>query len=698
MRFRLQKKLLLLIAVLSLALIIASVLISSRLYSNNLERNTRGLCSESGDALSEKIEREHADFMSGYQDKIDSVYREHRVVLESLDENSFESFDKRQEFFDHLTEDIFPPKQGMGMSYDMLVFKNEYSQILDQMDILSYPSGLDIASVFYYDQTYGNIVYLFDRQPEGSTRYNFPVSVQKPWDDRLKEALEANAPVSFIDDSTCYGLTPVNGAGENVFVLFGRQTADLEQNVRLFSLYSFVITLGATLIIGLVMLLFANRLIVKNVRKLTEASEKFTSQIDSETPERVSAGITAKDEIGALSSQFDKMQGAILGYVSSLAEKTSAEERMKAELSLAARIQSEALPKGGLKAGAVILDNFLKPAREVGGDLYDYFMLDEKRLFFCLADVSGKGIPASLFMMRAKELIKAGIRAGSSLDEFAFRLNNELCAGNEESIFITAFFGVLDTESGLLSYLRAGQEEPFLRRDGQVTRLGEESNFVLGVFEDAEYQADTVTLEAGDALLVFTDGLNEGINEENEEFGYDRIAEAFRTAQEDIPGVLFDVLQHFCGTAEQFDDVTMLALTFGKTKRIELTDPDYDDITAVTDTILEELQDMEQDRTFEIGLMIDEVMNNQISYAFEQTEQPRLNVILRRLTNDVALTFEDNGTAFDPLTEVTEERLEESEGGYGLMLIRTFSDEQCYERSDGYNRLTIKKHMDSPAQ
>ena len=509
MKSGIRKKLLLLIGLLSLALIIASVLISSKLYSDSLERNVASQCAETSDSLCSSIHSEHIDFIRDYAAKVRAVYDENREELEEASEREFKSFEEREEYYSRFTEGIFPPRSGLGMSYEMLVFMHEYSLMLDRMDMLSFAGGMDSASVFYYDREHGNLVCMIDRMPEGSTRYSFPVSVRKPADERLKAALDKGAAETFFNETECFSLAPVSGAENEVFVLFSKQTGDLPHSVRLFSFYSFIITLGATLIIGAVVLLFADRLIVKNVKKLTAASEKFTSEIHGGCPEKVSADIRSKDEIGELSEKFDIMQDSILGYVSSLAEKTAKEEKMNAELGLAARIQSESLPKGGLKTGAAELCSFLKPAREVGGDLYDYFMLDDRRMFFCLADVSGKGIPASLFMMRAKELIKANVPTSATLGEFAFKLNNELCRGNEESIFITAFFGVLDTVSGKLDYLRAGHEEPFLKRGGEVKQIGEESNTILGVFEDAEFTADETELCPGDVLLMFTDGLNE---------------------------------------------------------------------------------------------------------------------------------------------------------------------------------------------
>ena len=380
----------------------------------------------------------------------------------------------------------------------------------------------------------------------------------------MLSALENGETLTSFDSNVCRVLKPIKDdqSEETIaFLLIGDNTESIAKSAGIFSQYAFFITIGATLIIAVFVLLFAERLIVKNVRRLSSASELFTSDISGGKPEKVSAGISSHDEIGDLSGKFDVMQDAIIGYIDSLEEKTAKEERMKAELSLAARIQSEALPKGGFMGKDFFLESFLKPAKEVGGDFYDYFMLDEYRLFFCIADVTGKGIPAALFMMRAKELIKSGVSACGSLPELAYTVNNELCSGNEENLFITAFFGVFDTKTGKLSYLRAGHEQPILLRNGETKHIGDESNCVLGVFEDTEFIPDEVELIKGDVLLMYTDGLNEGVNTENEEFGYERIEDTIRISKGDIAYTLFQALERFKGDAEQFDDVTMLVLS-----------------------------------------------------------------------------------------------------------------------------------------
>ncbi|MBR3381677.1 MAG: SpoIIE family protein phosphatase [Clostridia bacterium] len=692
MRFGISKKLLLLIAALSLALIAASVVVSSRLYASSLKREAKKLCEETADSLAESITNERIDFMNGFKSKIEAAYLANREELEAASGAEFESFEKREEFYERFTEGIFPPKQGLGLSYEAATFKLEYQNLLDSMDMLSYAGGLDVASVFFYDAEHGSIVYLVDRQPEGSTLYNFPASVSKPRDAQLKEALETLSPTAYVIGTKCVAATPVDGTDGTVFVLFASYNAETETGVRLFSLYTLLMLLGATALIGAFILMFANRLIVRNVRKLSAAAEAFTSQIDGGSPERISAGISSRDEIGDLSGKFDLMQGAILGYARTLEEKTSREERMKAELGLAARIQEESLPHGSLRRGGAELTSFLKPAKEVGGDLYDYFMLDDRRMFFCLADVSGKGIPASLFMMRASALIKSGVAQGKPLSRFAFDLNNELCSGNEESIFITAFFGVLDTLTGRLEFLRAGHEEPFLRRAGGITRLGRESNYVLGVFDDADFLAEETTLSPGDTLFMFTDGLDEGVDPDNEAFGYDRIAGVLGASADDVNSAMYSALVDFCRGAEQFDDVTMLTLRVsGLTLRFP--DPGYADIAKASESVLRELSAFPKERVSEAGVIVDEIMNNEITYGLAEAEDPLITLTLRVEGDTAVLMFEDNGAAFDPLTDVTPEALENSEGGFGILFVKSLSDSRAYVREGGLNRLTVKKNM-----
>ena len=182
MKFGIREKLIVLMTGLSLALIIASVLISSRLYSDSLEKELKDRSYETADSLTESIENELSEFIAGYSEKIREVYEANREELEDASTREFESYEKREAYYEQFTEGIFPPKGLMGMTYEMLVFQNDFNSLRNRMDMLSFASGMTTASVFYYDSEHGNIVYLVDRQPEGSTLYHFPLSVEKPCD------------------------------------------------------------------------------------------------------------------------------------------------------------------------------------------------------------------------------------------------------------------------------------------------------------------------------------------------------------------------------------------------------------------------------------------------------------------------------------------------------------------------------------
>ena len=702
MRFTIRRKLVLLMIALGLALAVASGVISSSFYAASMKKNIEKSCLEAAENICSITEESSTDFLQSYKTKLWAVYAENREELEQIEAQAitFDTIEKRNDYFIGLTEDIFPPRNGFGLSYDMAEFINSYRTILQNIDMVAYTNGLSRGCLWFYDAEHDNIVSMMDTSSEESQRHYFPAGIVSVPDERIREALSAGTKTVFLVNDECYSVCPIrDDAGSPIgFIYYYLSSAGISSGVRLFVFYTQAIMLAAMILISLVVMFFADRLIAKNIRKLSDAAEAFTSGISSDTPEKVPVEVNTRDEISDLSGKFNLLQDTLLGYIDSLAEQTAKEEMMKAELSLAARIQTEALPNGRLEAGGVTLDSFLKPAREVGGDLYDYFMLDDTHLFFCLADVSGKGVPAALFMMRAKELIKSGVKSGKQLEAFVHDVNLELCSGNDECLFITAFFGILDIKTLRLSYLRAGHEQPLLHRGSEITEIGEDSNYPLGLFDDADFTADEILLEDGDILLVFTDGLNEGINEKNEEFGYERIKNVLSSSNDDNIAALFDALEAFRGTAEQFDDVTMLLLSAGSRPDLDirLKNPTFEDIPRTEDAIAEKLEGFDTSRVYETGIIVDELINNSISYAFEETAEPELRVSLWTADNKIELEFSDNGFPFDPLMvpeKTEEEKTGDTLGGEGISLVRALSTAISYRRCGDRNILTIRKDM-----
>jgi sigma-B regulation protein RsbU (phosphoserine phosphatase) len=264
------------------------------------------------------------------------------------------------------------------------------------------------------------------------------------------------------------------------------------------------------------------------------------------------------------------MRRALKEYIADLAETTSAKERIESELKIAHAIQMSFLPKRLLptrRAAAFELEALLEPAKEVGGDLYDYFFVDEDHLFFAVGDVSDKGVPAALFMAVTKTLIK-GIASGeTSPSEVLARVNRELCSENTEVMFVTVFCGTLDLQTGELRYSNAGHNPPLaLRQGGVVEWLDVPPGLVLGVDADSSYETRTGRLGPGDTLLAYSDGVTEAMNPERQLYSNARLQEAAgecvsKEAAETVKTVLRSTRQ-FAAGATQSDDITILAVRY----------------------------------------------------------------------------------------------------------------------------------------
>ncbi|MBQ8556558.1 MAG: PP2C family protein-serine/threonine phosphatase, partial [Clostridia bacterium] len=248
--------------------------------------------------------------------------------------------------------------------------------------------------------------------------------------------------------------------------------------------------------------------------------------------------------------------------------KESAEKhRIESELNVATQIQTSMLPTNFPEREEINLFASMSPAREVGGDFYDFFMVDDRHLAIVMADVSGKGVPAALFMVIGKTLVKDHTQPDSDLGDVFSRVNNLLCESNSEGLFITAFEGVLDLVTGEFNFVNAGHEMPMISRGGNPFEAHKiRPGFVLAGMEDVRFNGGSLILEPGDKLFQYTDGVTEATNSNDELYGMQRLTDVLavncqRTAQEIIPAVRADI-DAFVGDAPQFDDITMLCLEY----------------------------------------------------------------------------------------------------------------------------------------
>jgi sigma-B regulation protein RsbU (phosphoserine phosphatase) len=352
---------------------------------------------------------------------------------------------------------------------------------------------------------------------------------------------------------------PVGQAGWSLATAYAEDEL-LADVTALWQTQAFMAVTGLAVLASAVVLL--SRRITRPIVALSAGAARLaTGDLDGPLPEPAS-----NDEIGALTRAFQHMRGSLKEYIRNLQETTAAKERLEGELKTARRIQADMLPPptaGGAAAG-YHLAAVLEPARAVGGDLFDHFEHDG-RVFFLVADVSGKGVAAALFMARAKTLFDAIPEREEDPGAILGALNRALCHQNEAGMYVTAVCGVLDGQSRQVHFATAGHEPPVLvKAAGPPAPLATEGGRVLGLIEFGDYPVSSVTLAKGDALVMYTDGVSEAQDPDGEFFGPERLLAAVtRDAAGDAAaltrGLLADV-KAFASTAPQSDDITILTI------------------------------------------------------------------------------------------------------------------------------------------
>ena len=323
-------------------------------------------------------------------------------------------------------------------------------------------------------------------------------------------------------------------------------------------------------IIGITIILyifFVRKMVTKPVGKLTAFTQEITK---TGTFENQHIDIKTGDEIESLSQSFNFMLAELENYIANLSKVTAEKERIGAELDIAKHIQASMLPcifPAFPERKEFDIYATMEPAKEVGGDFYDFFMVDDTHLAIVMADVSGKGVPAALFMVIGKTLIKDHTTPGRDLGKVFTEVNQLLCESNSEELFITAFEGVLDLVTGEFVYVNAGHEMPFIcKAGGDFEPYKIRAGFVLAGMEGMKYRAGSMTLEPGDKIFQYTDGVTEATNLKNELYGMNRLGAILNkvkggTPNDILPAIKKDI-DEFVGDADQFDDITMLCLEY----------------------------------------------------------------------------------------------------------------------------------------
>ena len=388
--------------------------------------------------------------------------------------------------------------------------------------------------------------------------------------------------------------------------------------------------------------------------------------------------------------------------------ETQKSERISTELNLASDIQANMLPN--IFPAFPSRNDFdiyasMTPAKEVGGDFYDFFMVDDDHLAMVMADVSGKGIPAAMFMVIAKTLIKDHTQLGLQPDEVFTRVNEILCEGNEAGLFVTAWMGILDLNTGKLTYANAGHNPPVVKLGNEVKYLHSKPGFVLAGFEGFKYSKFDLQLQRGDKIFLYTDGATEATNLNNELYGEDRLIECLRSQDgkncaDALHAVRADI-DKFVGEAEQFDDLTLLAFDYSpKDKEKNTVERTYDatdeNLRTVIAFVEEELEKNEASMKdiMTITVAVEEIFVNICHYAYPG-RVGKATVGMNFDEHDVSIYFIDSGIPFDPLAKpdpnVNAKLEDRSIGGLGIYMVKKSMDECSYERRNNENYFVMRK-------
>ena len=417
------------------------------------------------------------------------------------------------------------------------------------------------------------------------------------------------------------------------------------------------------------------------------ADEMALGNFNSPLPE-----IKGGDEVRQLHDAFANMQTSLSIFIDELQKTTTQKASLESELKIANTIQMAMLPKSSIPSNKEIeLYASLTPAREVGGDLYDYFQ-EGGKLFFCIGDVSGKGVPAALMMAVVRGMFRSESRRAESAAAIVNTMNRNLCEEYAGGDFVTMFVGILDLSSGLLDYCNAGHEPPFIAGRQQDVKL----NLPVGALSDWIYEGQQTQLHTGDMLFLYTDGLSEAMNTDGKMLGRKHVQQlaiehALDSAQQLVELMETEVRRH-AGDAEQSDDITLLAIKWKPTSQLSISSS-MDDIGRLEPFIAQasEKAGLDGREAKRLWLAVEEAVANIINHG------QATSIRLQATTDDhqLELTIDDDGKPFDPTadsaTDFSVAADKRPPGGLGIMFLHEMADRLDYQRIDGHNVLKIIK-------
>jgi sigma-B regulation protein RsbU (phosphoserine phosphatase) len=464
------------------------------------------------------------------------------------------------------------------------------------------------------------------------------------------------------------------------------------------------------ILVGLVIVALACR---SAIRRITRPLSSFADSADEIAKGNFQAElpqIRTKDEMQRLRNSFELMQSSLVRQIRETREINEEKGRMEGELLAARNIQMSMLPKTFPPypdRNDVDIYAQLTPAKEVGGDLFDFYIRDEK-LLFCVGDVSGKGIPASLVMAVTRSLFRSVSAHESQPSRIMTAINSAMVEGNESEMFVTLFIGVLDLPTGRLRYCNAGHNAPLLLRPEGTDWLPCDPNLPIGIMDELKFTGQETLIAPQTLLFLYTDGLTEAETVSHQQFQEERVLQVARQSQlqpQTLIEEMTGAVHHFVEHAEQNDDMTMLAVLYCRKQEtirlqrtLTLTNniDEVPQLSAFVEAVGEALS-MDASVTMQINLAIEEAVVNVMSYAYPGGISGMVSITAQASDEQVQFVITDNGIPFDPTrkdaADTTLSVEERPIGGLGIHLIRHYMDGVAYERVGEQNVFTMRKQL-----
>ena len=474
----------------------------------------------------------------------------------------------------------------------------------------------------------------------------------------------------------------------STFAYMPSDEADLSRNVTLY-----MILFMESLIYITVFCLVYQIIRIKFIEKIENINEGLNKIVQGDLDTKLD--VRSNYEFSNLSDDINSTVDTLKDYIS------DAKNRIEQELKLSRQIQKSAVPfifPPFPKRDDFDVYALMNTAKEVGGDFYDFYFTDTKHFAFLIADVSGKGIPAAMFMMASKTLIKSLAESGKPVDTVFNETNAKLCRSNDAGMFVTAWMGVLNLETGHLAFANAGHNPPLVcRKNGKFEYMKTKPNFILAGMDSTVYQKNELWLNPGDEIYLYTDGVTEANDVNGKLFGENRLLKSMQNLNGESPAVICKQIEKdvglFAKDAEQSDDLTMLSfrLNYMKSSNSITVYPDLDSLRRVNEYIYKILEEINVSKSVlnKVSVIIDEIYSNIVNYSCAT----RLKVSYSLQNEQLMLTFSDNGKPYDPTkTEEPDTELSAEErviGGLGIFMVKKMSTSIDYKYENNENNLKI---------